>query len=218
MRRRYGIGGVADDDFDSVVDPGGLRKLLYFTPGGAPMNDDVEWEIAFRGVFIRFTTKELRTPRTVADKCMDYLNVIPPMPAQRRWDERLNEMLQDAETIEIPFETSPHATTLEHLRDFVNTHSHAKNMAQLFDGLVLKKSGLYRFRFQDLVSYIREKSRAMVHSDDIKRHLDVMKIKRDESTATINGHTTRVVYYEVDEAMLSLLNKEEPEAPPPAAF
>jgi hypothetical protein len=92
---------------------------------------------------------------------------------------------------------------------------HAKNVSQLMDGLALNDNGVYRFRLESLVDFIREKTRRSVDADQIGEHLDAFEMKRHRSTVRIGTGHAPIVYWEVDNETLQMSEAEieTPEQP-----
>ena len=216
MRRKFGIGGAGDDEFDDEVQPGELRKLIYFTPDRRPLNEDPNWEWDINGCSIPFeNTESLLNMNAFMVKMVNHLNLVPPPQTRIQWLRRIQYHIKNAVTIELPFETAPAAMTLDHLRKFVEDNSHAKNNRDLWDGLVLKKNESYRFRLESFCDYIRDRSRAIVKAKDIADHLELLGIERHDTTARdlSDGTPQKITFYAVTEHQLNLYDKEEPEQP-----
>jgi hypothetical protein len=223
MQRQYGVGGAAEDQFEADVHLEDLRKLVYELPNGKVVDDAPKWELTIQGRVIRFPdTSFLQEQKKFATLCINKVNMFPPTLPAARWRMLVHDRLKNVQIVRIPFEQSEHSQTLEHLKDFLRHMAHAKNVAQLMDGLALNDNGVYRFRLESLVDYIREKTRRTVDADLIGEHLEAFEIKRQRSTVRVGTGHAPLVYWEVDNETLQMSESEiepldEPDKPPKPA-
>jgi hypothetical protein len=202
LRRRYGIGGAADDEFEQQMEMDNLRQLVYFTPAGDPIDDKPEWELTVQGRVIRFKTLEIKNQNLFAEICINKLKIWPPPLPQPRWRNLIQHHLNTCETVEIPFETSAPAQTLEELKLYIASNAHAKSNLDLMNGLVLKTDTTYRFRLESFVEYLRDKSRGVVVMKTIADHLQMMKLTRTKTTARVGQDHLSIVCWEIDHGHL----------------
>lgn len=212
LRRKFGVGG-ADLEFEAEMQLNGLRKLIYFAPDGDPLDDDPEWELSVQGRAIRFTTAQLTDQVKFGIRCMNKLSILPNRIANNRWLEIVREQLQTCETVEIPFETSPVADTLERLKEYLDENSHARTVLELLNGLALKKDSCYRFRLEALVEYMRQKTRALVDKKEVAEHLKSLGLSRKETTARDKDAVFKVIYWEIEKSQLEIYAEQKPDAP-----
>jgi hypothetical protein len=204
LRRRHGIGGAADEEFEATMEMHNLRKLLYLSPTGQPLDDDPEWELTVQGRTIRFSTSQLTVQSQFAARCINKLNIWPPPLPNPRWREMMQSHLNNCEDVEIPFETSPPAQTLEELKAYISRNAHAKNNLDLLNGLALKNEDCYRFRLESLVEFIRDKSRSVVNMKTIADHLELLGLRRSKTTARQGADHVSIVYWEVGVKQLEI--------------
>lgn len=216
MQRQYGVGGAAEDQFEAEINLEDLRKLVYELPNGNIIDDAPKWELTIQGRVIRFPdTSFLQEQKKFATLCINKVNTFPPTLPAGRWRALIHERLKNVQIVRIPFEQSEHSQTLEHLKDYLRHMGHAKNVSQLMDGLALNDNGVYRFRLESLVDFIREKTRRSVDADQIGEHLDAFEMKRHRSTVRIGTGHAPIVYWEVDNETLQMSEAEieTPEQP-----
>jgi hypothetical protein len=221
LRRKYGVGGAADEEFEQEMEMHNLRKLVYFLPDGEPMDDAPEWELTVKGRVIKFTTGDLMRQPRFAEKCINKLSFWPTGVPNARWQAIIRTHLESCEVVEIPFETSPVAQTLEHLKEFITLNGHAKSTLGLLDGLALKKDDCYRFRLESLVEFIREKTRRTVDMRKTSEHLSMLGLKRVKTTVRQGAEHLAVVCWEVPFSVADVYDTHEPDQMPPedeAAF
>jgi len=208
LRRRHGIGGAADEEFEQEMELQNLRKLIYFTPQGEPLDDEPEWELTIKGRTIRFTTAQLKNQPQFAERCINKLNIWPPPLPVPRWRELMQGHLTNCEQVEIPFETSPPAQTLEDLKAYISRNAHAKNNLDLLNGLALKKDDCYRFRLESFVEFIRDKSRNLVNMKTIADHLDLLGLNRNKTTARQGADHVSIVCWEIGIKQLEVFEEQ----------
>jgi len=218
LRRRHGIGGAADEEFEATMEMYNLRKLLYLSPTGQPLDDDPEWELTVQGRTIRFTTSQLQVQTQFASRCINKLNIWPPPLPNPRWREMIQSHLSNCEEIEIPFETSPVAQTLEELKAYIARNAHAKNNLDLLNGLALKKDDCYRFRLESLVEFMRDKSRTTVNIKTVADHLELLGLNRSKTTARQGADHVAVVCWEVGVKQLAIYEEDFQQEHNEAAF
>jgi len=209
MQRKYGIGGAAEDQFEAEISLEYLKKLVYELPNGRIIDDAPKWELTIKGRVIRMPdTSYLQEQKKFTTLCMNKVNTMPPNLPAARWRTMVNDRLQNVEIVRIPFEQSEHAQTLEHLKDFLRNMGHAKNVTQLMDGLALNDKGVYRFRLESLVDFIREKTRRVVNADSVGEHLESFEMQRHRSTVRNGAGHIPIVYWEVDNEVLQMTAAE----------
>jgi hypothetical protein len=210
MRRKHGVGGAIEERFEMDIDLQDLKKLVYMTPTGKVIDEPPEWEITVRGHVLRYeNVSHLMEQKKFGAQCIEKVNFYPQIIPQARWRNVIQNALDSCQTIEIPFELSPQSQTLEHLKDYLKQMSHAKNNAQLIDGLAMKVDGVYRFRLESLVDFIREKTRLTINPKIIGKHLDAFDMRRDRTTIRIGTDTIGLVYWEADAATLRVESTDE---------
>jgi len=216
MQRQFGVGGAAEDQFEAEINLEDLKKLIYELPNGKMIDDNPKWELTIQNRVIRFPdTSFLQEQKKFATLCINKVNTYPPTLPAGRWRALIHDRLKNVEVVRIPFEQSDHAQTLEHLKDFLRNMAHAKNVSQLMDGLALNDKGVYRFRLESLVDFIREKTRRAVDADAIGEHLEAFEMRRQRSTVRIGAGHVAIVYWETDNEVLQMIESEieTPEQP-----
>jgi len=221
MRRKHGVGGAIEERFEMDIDLQDLKKLVYMTPTGKVIDEKPEWEITVRGHVLRYEdVSGLMEQKKFGAQCIEKVNFYPQIIPQARWRNVIQNALDGCQTIEIPFELSPQSQTLEHLKDYLKMMSHAKNNNQLFDGLALKVEGVYRFRLESLVDFIREKTRVTPNPKVIGKHLEAFDMRRDRTTIRNGSDTIGLTYWEADAGTLRVDSTQEldPVIPPETNF
>lgn len=206
LKRKHGVGGAADEEFEATMEMNNLRQLIYLSPTGMPLDDDPEWELTVQGRTFRFTTNQLMVQSQFANRCINKLKIWPPPLPNPRWREMMQGHLDNCEQVEIPFETSPPAQTLEELKAYIQQNAHAKNNLDLLKGLALKKDDCYRFRLESLVDFIKDKSRSIVHIKVISDHLDMLGLKRCKTTARQGAEHVAIPCWEIGIKQAEIFN------------
>ena len=138
---RYGV--RPDDEIPKL---GKLIKIL---------TDPPVWQIeVVDGGTLELSTEELQTPRQFQKRCMDTLNVMPPMVKADQWREIISGLLENLKVIEVPKEASPTGRLLDHLRDFLTGRVQAKKKAELRAGKPLEWNNHHYFRMRDFYAYL----------------------------------------------------------------
>ena len=209
MRRQYGVGGAAEDEFEADINLEDLKKLVYELPNGNLIDDNPKWELTIKNRVVRFPdTSYLQEQRKFANRCINKVNTYPPTLPAGRWRMMMADRLKNVEIVRIPFEQSEHAQTLEYLKDFLRNMGHAKNVSQLMDGLAFRDKGVYRFRLESLIDFIREKTRRTVDADTIGEHLEAFEMTRHRSTVRQGAGHIPLVYWEASNEVLQMTESE----------
>ena len=218
LQRKFGIGGAADEEFEQEMEMHNLRKLIYHTPSGEQLDDDPEWELTIMGRVVRMTQRQLTSQAEFAQLCIAKFNKWPPAMPAARWQEMIRGHLATSENVEIPFETSAPAQTLEHLKDYIKQNAHGKNNLDLMSGLALKKDTCYAFRIESLVEFMRDKTRALVDIKKIADHLELLGLERNRTTARAGTDHIGITTWEIGIKQLEIFEEKTFEEQPKSEF
>lgn len=105
MQRKYGVGG------DKFIDMGGLTKIK---------SDPTLWFIDVEDKRLELITAELQNQRLFQLKCMDVLNLAPPIVKQEIWLDQVNEMMNNVIELEAPYEATFEGMVQEQLEIFLS--------------------------------------------------------------------------------------------------
>jgi hypothetical protein len=156
---RYGV--RPDDEIPKL---GKLIKILTEPP---------VWQIeVIGGGTLELSTEELQTPRQFQKRCMETLNVMPPMVKADQWREIIAGLLENLKVIEVPKESSPTGRLIDHLRDFLTGRVQAKKKTELLAGKPLEYDDRHYFRMRDFYAYLDK-----VKFTDIKQNKVLSIIK-----------------------------------------
>jgi len=103
---------------------------------------------------MELSTDELQKPQLFQKRCMDALNIMPPVLKQADWAEVVRDLLANCEKIDVPQEMTLRGIFLEHLEDFLTGKLQANVIDEVILGRTFLEDGKYYFKVKDLGAYL----------------------------------------------------------------
>jgi hypothetical protein len=143
--RKYGIG----DSNSAMPVFGSLSKLE---------SDPPIWFLDIEaGGRLELTTEDIQNPLKFQKRCLDSLNIMPPLPKREAWQTIISELLTNVTVIPVPKEATPAGQLMHHVETFCNMRKGNEEAECLIRGLVWDNDGHHNFRMTDLVEYLERK-------------------------------------------------------------
>lgn len=148
-KQKFGIGAQQRaKDLSLLPELGRLAKVE---------TDPPRWLLPIGGATVDLTTEDLlslqRLRRVVLEKAM----VLLPMIKQSEWDDRVRELIADAEIITAPEDAGVLGQFKALVAEFLARRVHAETRDDLITGLPLEEEGKVMFRSQDLLGWLVKK-------------------------------------------------------------
>jgi hypothetical protein len=138
---KHGIGGGA-----GMPKLGTLTKLntqppIWFI--------DVE-----QGGRLELTTDDLLAPMRFQVRCMEVLNIVPPVLKRETWQEIVRNLLDNLTVVEVPKEATPEGQLMQHLEEFCTSRVSGKTHEELLLGKPWTNNKFHYFRLKDFIGYL----------------------------------------------------------------
>ena len=147
MKRDYGIGGVG----------GGLAlEVDAITKYETENRQSVRWYIEMQGERIEVTTPQLLDQRQLQKLCVEKLNKCPSTMPAPKWEQRINQLLENVEVIVDPDDASPQGQFEKMLDSFLTGKVQARQKDEIMNGKPWHdpdEAKVY-FRSEDLFIYL----------------------------------------------------------------
>ena len=147
MKRDYGIGGVG----------GGLAlEVDAITKYETENRQSVRWYIEMQGERIEVTTPQLLDQRQLQKICVEKLNKCPSTMPAPKWEQRINQLLENVEVIVDPDDASPQGQFEKMLDSFLTGKVQARQKDEIMNGKPWHdpdEAKVY-FRSEDLFIYL----------------------------------------------------------------
>jgi hypothetical protein len=140
MTRKFGIGVMGMPVLSSLtkfdcnppiwfvnVDGGGRMELL---------TDDLQNQLKFQ------------------KRCIEALNLMPPIIAKNQWQQIVQKLLDQVIIIEAPADASPVGQLIEYLEKFCTSRVQAQSKEELLLGKPFTDNGKHYFRMSDFLAYL----------------------------------------------------------------
>lgn len=169
--RKYGVGG-GQGKFPSL---GGLTKLATKPP---------TWFWTVDGIRMELTTTDLQDPRKFQARCMEYLNMMPPMPSAPIWQSAVQHAMDSVTVVEAPSDASPEGQFWEMVEKFCTGRAQALQKEEIVLGRPFTQGKKTYFRLIDLVTFLNThkfvdfktvKIAAMLKESGAEHHVDAFK-------------------------------------------
>jgi hypothetical protein len=170
--RKFGVGSGAAGKFPML---GGLTKLNTRPP---------IWFWTVDGVRMELSTPEMQDPRAFQRKCMDCLNVMPPIPSGPVWQAAVQHAMDTVTVIEAPPDASPEGLFWDMVEKFCTGRAQARDLEEIVLGKPFTDEGRTYFRLPDLLAYLSmhkfyefrtTKMASMLRDAGAKHHFSVLK-------------------------------------------
>jgi len=103
---------------------------------------------------LELETDDLQNPIRFQKKCMDILNIMPPIIKREQWTIVIGELLKNVNVIEVPKEATTTGQLMVLLEEFCTSRSQEESAEELLRGMVWLANGAYHFRLQDFLNYL----------------------------------------------------------------
>ncbi len=161
MQRKYGVGG------DKFVDMGGLVKVK---------SDPTLWFLDVDDKRIELLTSELQSQSAFQLKCMDVLNLAPPIVKQNIWLEQVNDLMANVIELEAPYEATFEGMVKEQLDIFLSLDNSKlgsrEDLAMLGKNYFDEDAGLIYFKLSKFMEHLKR-----VQFENMKRNKISNKIR-----------------------------------------
>lgn len=103
---------------------------------------------------LELSTDDLQNQPRFQKRCMDCLNVMPPIVNRVAWQSMVQQLLAQVNVVDIPVDASPKGQLTELLEKFCTGRAQAKSQDELLLGKPWSNDGRTHFRMQDLMSFL----------------------------------------------------------------
>jgi hypothetical protein len=103
---------------------------------------------------LELNTEDLQNPIRFQRRCMEALNLMPPIPQRDKWQSVVQKLLEQVTLIEAPADASPNGQLIEYLEKFCTSRVQAQNKDELLLGKPLTEGGRHFFRMSDFMAYL----------------------------------------------------------------
>ena len=173
--------GVRPDE--DIPKLGKLTKVL---------TDPPVWKIeVIGGGELELNTDELQNPRQFQRRCMETLNVMPPVVKGDQWREIIKGLLENLVEVEVPKEASPKGRLYDHLRDFLTGRVQARTREEILAGKPWRNDDRNYFRMKDFLLYLDRQRFTEVKQNKILAYIKEIK-DVDHIFLNIKGTGTNV--------------------------
>jgi len=139
---QFGVGGSANG-FPKF---GTLTKL---------MTDPPIWFLEVEGGGrLELSTDDLQSPMRFQNKCMELLNIMPPLLKRDNWTDIVQQLLVDVNEVEVPLEATPKGILYGHLEMFCTSKVQGKSHDELLLGKPWTNDHQHYFRMTDFLEYL----------------------------------------------------------------
>ena len=104
---------------------------------------------------IELSTEELQNPIAFQRRCMEVINIMPPVVKRDFWEMKIQELLTNVMIIDVPEESTPTGMMLEHLKTFCMGTVQGKTMDDLLLGKPYTSTESHYFRLKDFIAYLK---------------------------------------------------------------
>ena len=121
--RKYGIG----PDIGQLPDIRNLRKVNTRPP---------IWFVAVNQKTVQLTTEDLQTPLKFQRRCLEQINLMPPLPKKNLWTKQIQDLLMSVHTIEVPEDSSNDGQLIYYLEQYCTGNVRNEDRDELLTGSV----------------------------------------------------------------------------------
>lgn len=172
--RKFGINDGAGAAFPNL---GSLSKLDVKPP---------IWFWDVEGHRLELTTPELQDPNAFQRKCMETINLMPPVPSKQVWHRIVQSAMEKVIVIEASEDASPEGQFWEHVEKFLNGKAKAGSKEEMLLGKPFEneEEKLIFFRLVDLEAHLdrarfkefkTNKITALLRDKGAKHHFEILK-------------------------------------------
>jgi hypothetical protein len=106
---------------------------------------------------LELETEDLQQPLRFQKKCMDQLNIMPPILTRENWSEIVSNMLESVNIVRVPHDATPEGMLADYISDFLSNKSNGnegKDRDIVLLGQVWIDQGRFYFRIKDLMDFL----------------------------------------------------------------
>jgi hypothetical protein len=103
---------------------------------------------------MELTTEDLQNMVRFQRRCMDALNLMPPLLNRIQWQTLVNGLMANMTIIEVSHDASPRGQLLEYLERFCTSRAQAHSKEELLLGKPWLHEGKHYFRLSDFMQYL----------------------------------------------------------------
>lgn len=103
---------------------------------------------------MELATEELQTQERFQKRCMDTMNLMPPIVSKPQWQQIIQKLLETVIIIEAPFDASPSGQLVEHLERFCTSRIQARVKDEILLGKPYTDKSKHFFRMSDFIAYL----------------------------------------------------------------
>lgn len=159
-KTKYGIDGSEDE---SMPDSRSLT-MINLDPPVWYLSIKVGADDSRR---ISLTTEELQTPRLYQRRCMEVLQVMPPIPKGPDWQERITALMKNCTVVDVPEGMTPRGQFLELLKLFFDGVSESPVIEDIKTGLPFTDAMGHHFRLPDLTRFLQNQRFTLLKYSEI---------------------------------------------------
>lgn len=120
---------------------------------------------------LELSTRDLQSPRDFQHRCMEVLNVMPPMIKPDAWAVMIRQLLEHVIEVEIPFESQPIGILHQHLVDFCTSRVSGRSLDDLIMGKPHTFEGRHYFRMRDFLDYLDRQRFKMIPLNQVANYV-----------------------------------------------
>jgi hypothetical protein len=103
---------------------------------------------------LELMTDDLQNQLRFQKRCIESLNIMPPVIAKNHWQQLIQKLLDKVIIIEAPADASPSGQLLEYLEKFCSSRAQAQSKDELLLGKPLTENNHHYFRMSDFMAYL----------------------------------------------------------------
>jgi hypothetical protein len=124
------------------------------------------------------STDDLQNPRLFQKRCMEVINMMPPVAKNEDWQPLIQSLLAHVTEIEVPPEATPTGQMIEHLLEFLSSRATSESLDNVARGIPYKDLHHYYFKLSDFLRYLD------THKFRDLRQNEIVAILKDTMKAT----------------------------------
>jgi hypothetical protein len=138
--RKFGIGDVGMPNLSSLTKYNSSPPVWFVDVEGAGR--------------LELSTEDLQQQERFQRRCMESLNIMPPVVKKNSWQTLIQKLLSDVTMIEAPVDASPVGQLIEYLEKFCTSRVQAQNKAEILLGKPFLEGGRHYFKMSDFTAYL----------------------------------------------------------------
>lgn len=116
---------------------------------------------------LELSTDDLQSPAKFQNRCMESLNIMPPLLKRENWMDIVQKLLLDVTEVDVPIEATPKGQMLSHLEAFCNSKIQGKTHDELLLGKPWLNNKRHFFRMMDFLDYLERRKFRMFNLSQI---------------------------------------------------